>query len=165
MPSRGRPKPPGAPPRAHVAVVAARWNESVVEKLLDAAVRTLVAAGATHELFRVPGSFELPQVARRLARTGRFAAIVPLGCVIRGDTPHFEYVARAVTDGLLRVSLEDDVPTVFGVLTCDTLAQALDRAGGAEGNKGADAAAAALELVALGQSLAARTANTSRRTR
>ena len=122
-------------------------------------------AGATHELFRVPGSFELPQIARRVARTGRFDAIVPLGCVIRGDTPHFEYVARAATDGLARLSLEQDVPVVFGVLTCDTVAQALDRAGGAEGNKGADAATAALELVALAQSIDARSAKTSRRTR
>jgi len=137
----------------------------VVDKLLAGARDTLDRAGATHELFRVPGSFELPQIARRLARTGRFDAIVPLGCVIRGDTPHFHYVARAATDGLLRLSLEQDVPLVFGVLTCDTLAQALDRAGGAEGNKGADAAAAALDLVALAQSISSRSAKTSRRTR
>ena len=146
-------------------MLASRWNGNVVDKLLAGAASTLDRAGATHEVFRVPGSFELPQVARRVAAAGRFDAIVPLGCVIRGETPHFHYVARAVTDGLLRLSLEVDVPIVFGVLTCDTLAQALDRAGGAEGNKGADAAAAALELVALRQSTASRTANTSRRTR
>ena len=165
MPSRGRPSASGATSRAHIAVIAARWNGAVVERLLAAATSQLDDAGATHEIFRVPGSFELPQAARRIARTRRFDAIVPLACVIRGDTPHFEYVARAVTDGLLRVSLEDEVPVVFGVLTCDTMAQALDRAGGAEGNKGADAAAAALELVALAQSLAPTTEKTSRRTR
>jgi 6,7-dimethyl-8-ribityllumazine synthase len=165
MPSRGRPDASRAPSRAHVAVLATRWNENVVERLLAAAITTLDAAGATHELFRVPGSFELPQIARRLARSGRFDAIVPLGCVIRGDTPHFEYIARAVTDGLLQLSLEESTPIVFGVLTCDSVAQALDRAGGAEGNKGAEAAAAALELAALAQSLATRSANASRRTR
>ena len=165
MPSRGRPAPSDAKARAHVAVIATRWNATVVDKLVAGAIDALEGAGATHELFRVPVSFELPQTARRIARTRRFDAIVPLGCVIRGDTPHFEYVARAATDGLLRVSLEEDTPLSFGVLTCDTLAQALDRAGGAEGNKGAEAAAAALELVALGQSLASRTAKTARRTR
>ena len=157
--SRRRRHPPAKRRRA------TRWNAAVVDKLLAGALETLERAGATHELFRVPGSFELPQIARRVARTGRFDAIVPLGCVIRGDTPHFEYVARAATDGLARLSLEQDVPVVFGVLTCDTVAQALDRAGGAEGNKGADAATAALELVALAQSIDARSAKTSRRTR
>ena len=165
MPSRGRPTPSGTASRAHVAIVATRWNAHVVERLLAGAQDALARAGATHEVFRAPGSFELPQAARRIARTRRFDAIVPLACVIRGDTPHFHYIARAVTDGLLRLSLEEDVPIVFGVLTTDTLAQALDRAGGAAGNGGADAAAAALELVALSQSLASRSAKTSRRTR
>ena len=165
MPSRGRPAVSGAPARAHVAILATRWNADVVEKLLAGAAATLERAGATHETFRVPGSFELPQVARRVARTRRFDAIVPLGCVIRGDTPHFQYIARAASDGLLRVSLDEAVPIVFGVLTCDTVAQALDRAGGAEGNKGAEAAAAALELVALAQSIETRSAKASRRTR
>ena len=165
MPRLGRPSASIANTSAHIAVLATRWNAAVVDKLLAGALETLERAGATHELFRVPGSFELPQIARRVARTGRFDAIVPLGCVIRGDTPHFEYVARAATDGLARLSLEQDVPVVFGVLTCDTVAQALDRAGGAEGNKGADAATAALELIALAQSIDARSAKTSRRTR
>jgi 6,7-dimethyl-8-ribityllumazine synthase len=165
MPSRGRPAAANARTRGHVAIVATRWNANVVDRLVAGAVETLDAAGATHEILRVPGSFELPQVARRLARAKRFDAIVPLGCVIRGDTPHFEYVARAATDGLLRVSLEEDTPLVFGVLTCDSEAQALDRAGGAEGNKGAEAAEAALELVALAQDFAPHSAKTSRRTR
>ena len=165
MPSRGRPAPPRATAPAHIAVIATRWNENVVERLVAGALASLDRAGATHELFRAPGSFELPQLARRVARTGRFDAIVPLGCVIRGDTPHFHYISRAVTDGLLRLSLEQEVPIVFGVLTCDTLAQALDRAGGADGNKGTDAADAALQLVAVSQSLVSRTAKTSRRMR
>lgn len=166
MPSRGRPETKRAKAPAHVAVVAARWNEPIVDRLLAGAVETLQKAGATHETFHVPGSFELPAAARRLIRTKRFDAIVPLGCLIRGDTPHFHYIADAVANGLMRVSLEEDVPVAFGVLTCETEAQALDRAGGAEGNKGADAAAAALELAAFAQSLrASRTAKTRYRTR
>src|SRR2546426_12320401 len=166
MPGAGRPRASDARPRAHVAVVAARWNERIVDRLLAGAVEALQGAGATHETFRVPGSFELPAAARRLARTRRFDAIVPLGCLIRGDTPHFHYIADAVANGLMRLSLEEEVPVVFGVLTCDTLAQALDRAGGAEGNKGAEAAATALELVALAQSLSsASTRSSSRRMR
>ncbi len=137
--------------RARVAVVAARFNERVTDKLLAGAVRALQDAGAVHETFRVPGSFELPAAARQLARSRRFDAVVPLGCLIRGETPHFEFIADAVANGLLRLSLEEDVPVVFGVLTCDSLAQALDRAGGAEGNKGAEAAQAALEMLVLRQ--------------
>ncbi len=166
MPRVGRPKASAARASAHVAVVAARWNERIVDRLLAGAVETLQRAGATHETFRVPGSFELPATARRLARTRRFDAIIPLGCLIRGDTPHFHYLADAVANGLMRLSLGEDVPVVFGVLTCDTEAQALDRAGGAEGNKGREAAETALELVALGQSLSgSRRRRTSRRTR
>ncbi len=137
--------------RARVAVVAARFNERVTDKLLAGAVRALQDAGAVHETFRVPGSFELPAAARQLARSKRFDAVVPLGCLIRGETPHFEFIADAVANGLMRLSLEEDVPVVFGVLTCDSLAQALDRAGGAEGNKGAEAAQAALEMLVLRQ--------------
>lgn len=134
-------------------MIAARFNSAVTDRLLEAAVATLQDAGATHETFRVAGSFELPAATRALARTGRFDAVVPLGCLIRGETPHFEVLADAVGDGLMRVSLEADAAIVFGVLTCDTMAQALDRAGGADGNKGAETAEAALELVALRQAL------------
>ncbi len=166
MPRAGRPRTAPARARAHLAVVAARWNERVVDRLLAGAVGALQRAGATHETFRVPGSFELPAAARRLARTRRYDAIIPLGCLIKGETPHFHYLAEAVANGLVRVSLEEEVPVVFGVLTCDTLAQALDRAGGAEGNKGAEAADGALELVALAQSLSrSRSRATPRRTR
>lgn len=149
MPRAGRPAREERSVTARVAVVAARFNAQVTDKLLAGAVRALQDAGAVHETFRVPGSFELPATARRLARTKRYDAVVPLGCLIRGETPHFDVIAHAVAHGLMRVSLEEDVPVVFGVLTCDTLAQALDRAGGAEGNKGAEAAEAALELLAL----------------
>lgn len=166
MPRAGRPRANATRPRAHVAVVAARWNERVTDRLLAGAVEALQRSGVTHETFRVPGSFELPATARRLARSRRFDAVVPLGCLIRGQTPHFHFLAEAVANGLMRVALEEEVPIVFGVLTCETEAQALDRAGGAEGNKGADAAEAAVELVGLGQSLAAsRRRQTSRRTR
>lgn len=148
--------------------MAARFNQSVTDRLLAGAVAALQDAGATHETFRVAGSFELPAAARALARTGRFDAVVPIGCLIRGDTPHFHYIADAVANGLMRVTLGEEVPVVFGILTCDTSAQALDRAGGAEGNKGAEAAEAALELVALRQAIAGsatRTRKTARRTR
>ena len=156
MPKAGRPRSNDARIRAHVAVVAATWNAPVTDRLL---------AGATHETFRVPGSFELPSAVARLAATKRFDAIVPLGCLVRGDTPHFHYLAEAVAGGLQRLSVETDVPIAFGVLTCDTLAQALDRAGGAEGNKGADAAEAALQTLDFVRSLRATgSAKTSRRT-
>lgn len=165
MPRAGRPPASDARTRAHVAVVAARWNERVTDRLLQGAVESLQRAGVTHETFRVAGSFELPSVTGRLARTGRFDAVVPLGCLIRGDTAHFHFLADAVANGLMRLSLESDVPVVFGVLTCDTLAQALDRAGGAAGNKGAEAAEAALELIAIRQSLGgSRNRKTARRT-
>jgi 6,7-dimethyl-8-ribityllumazine synthase len=144
-----------------VAVVAARFNSAVTDRLLQGAVTALQDAGATHETFRVAGSFELPAATRALARAGRFDAVVPLGCLVRGETPHFEILADAVASGLMRLSLEEETAVVFGVLTCDTLAQALDRAGGAEGNKGAETAEAALELVALRQALKAETTSRS----
>jgi len=153
---------------AHVAVVAARFNSVVTDRLLEGAVTALQDAGATHETFRVAGSFELPAATRALARAGRFDAVVPLGCLIRGQTPHFKVLADAVASGLMQLSLEEDTAVVFGVLTCDTLAQALDRAGGAEGNKGAETASAALELVAVRQALRtkpAASAASSRRAR
>lgn len=149
MPRAGRPERAQRRVTARVAIVAARFNAQVTDKLLAGAVRVLQDAGAVHETFRVPGSFELPAAARRLARTKRYDAVVPLGCLLRGETPHFDVIAQATALGLMRVSLEEEVPVVFGVLTCDTLAQALDRAGGAEGNKGAEAAESALELTAL----------------
>jgi 6,7-dimethyl-8-ribityllumazine synthase len=129
-----------------VAVVAATWHGTVMEGLLDGAQRALAEAGVVDPaVVRVPGSFELPFAAQRMARQG-YDAIVALGVVIRGGTPHFEYVCAAATDGLSRVALDHDVPVGFGLLTCDTEAQALDRAGlpGSGEDKGYEAAHAAM---------------------
>jgi 6,7-dimethyl-8-ribityllumazine synthase len=147
MSGRGAP-PPGRLDASHlrVAVVAALWHATVMDGLLDGAQRALVEAGAVDAaVVRVPGSFELPLAAQRLARRG-YDAIVALGVVIRGGTPHFEYVCAAATDGLARVALDHDVPVGFGLLTCDTEAQALDRAGlpGSGEDKGYEAAHAAM---------------------
>lgn len=132
-----------------VAVVAAQWHEEIQESLLANAVHTCRAAGIEPTVVRVPGTFELPVVAARLAAT--HDAVVALGTVIRGGTPHFEYVCSAVTEGLNRVALDHGVPVGFGVLTCDDEAQARDRAGlpGSAENKGVEAAEAALVTAAL----------------
>ena len=130
-----------------VAVVAASWHVQVMDGLVAGAERALVAYGiADPEIIRVPGTFELPVVAAALAREG-YDAVVALGVVIRGATPHFDYVCSAATDGLTRVSVDHAMPVGFGVLTCDTEAQALDRAGleGSAEDKGWEATAAALE--------------------
>jgi 6,7-dimethyl-8-ribityllumazine synthase len=135
-----------------IALVASRFNEAVVERLVAGAVEALAAQGADPaalELVRVPGAFDLPPVVRRIAQSRRFDAIVALGAVIRGDTPHFEYVAGECAAGLARIASETGVPVAFGVLTTDTEEQALERAGGKEGNRGADAARAAVELANL----------------
>ena len=132
-----------------VGVVAARWHERVVTGLLDGALRALTEAGVHDPLvLRVPGSFELPVACARLSRA-RYDALVALGVVIRGGTPHFEYVCQAATEGLVRVSVETGVPVGFGLLTCDDEEQALDRAGlpGSREDKGHDAAQAALATV------------------
>jgi 6,7-dimethyl-8-ribityllumazine synthase len=132
------------------AVVAARFNEAITKRLLDGAVRALAAAGVTGrdvEVHWVPGAFELPQAALHLARTRRFAAIICVGCVIRGQTPHFEFVAGQAAAGIQRVGLDTGVPTTFGVVTALTEAQAWERAGGEVANRGEEAAQAALEMV------------------
>ncbi len=134
------------------AIIAARFNDAVVERLIDGAVRSLNAHGADParlELVRVPGAYDLPLVARRIAESGRADAIIALGAVIRGETAHFEYVACACAEGLSRVADETGVPVAFGVLTTETEEQAEERAGGAEGNRGADAAEAAIRLASL----------------
>jgi 6,7-dimethyl-8-ribityllumazine synthase len=133
-----------------VAVVASRWHDRVMGGLVDGARRALADYGVTDaDVVRVPGSFELPVVARALADTGR-DAVIALGVVIRGGTPHFDYVCTAATDGLARVAVDTGVPVGFGLLTCDTEQQALDRAGldGSAEDKGYEAAAAALETAA-----------------
>src|SRR6267378_6519097 len=141
----------GASPRrgARVAIVRARWNEEVTLALERAAIERAADSGATVDLFEVAGSFELPAAVALLADTGRYDAIVPIGCVIRGETPHFEYIAQSVAKGLMDLTLTYPTAIPFGVLTCDTIEQARDRAGGADGNKGSESMDAALEMVAL----------------
>jgi len=135
-----------------IALVASRFNEAVVARLVAGAVEALAAQGANPaslELVRVPGAFDLPPVVRRIAESGHFDAIVALGAVIRGDTPHFDYVAGECAAGLARIACDTSIPVAFGVLTTDTEEQALERAGGSEGNRGADAARVAIELANL----------------
>jgi len=132
------------------AIVVSRFNDFITSKLLSGAVDALKRHGCPDEQITcvyVPGSFELPQVAKRLADSRGFDAIICLGCVIRGQTPHFEYVAGEAAKGIAQVGLSTGVPTVFGVLTCDTLEQAVERAGAKAGNKGAEAASSAIELM------------------
>lgn len=134
------------------AVVASRFNGVVTEKLVDgalAAFRKLGIAPDDIEVVWTPGAFELPLAAGRLAKSGQFEAVVCLGAVIRGETPHFEYVAGETARGVQHVALESGVPCTFGVLTTNSLEQALDRAGGKHGNKGWDAATAAVEMASL----------------
>ncbi len=137
-------------------VVVARFNEDITEPLLEGVQRTFsnqgVAADAV-SVVRVPGAFELPLVAQQLARSATVDGVVCLGAVIRGDTPHFEYVAGEAARGLQAVALATGVPIVFGILTTNTHAQAVDRIGGSEGHKGEEAAATALEMVALLRSI------------
>jgi 6,7-dimethyl-8-ribityllumazine synthase len=139
-----------------VAVVASRFNEDVVRKLVDGALEALLARGALIDdidLLWVPGAWELPVAARYLLETERYDAIIALGAVIRGETPHFDYVAGEAARGLQQLAIEFGVPVSFGVLTTEDDAQAEARAGGAHGNKGADAAHAALEMADLFQRL------------
>jgi len=148
------------------AIVAARFNEPISKKLADGAAAALEAGGVAGECVEVhwvPGSFELPQAAMALARTGRYAGIVCVGVVIRGETPHFEYVAGEAAHGLSRVGLETRVPVSFGVITALTEAQAWDRAGGAVGHRGEEAARAVLEMAAWVRGLKAGRARPRRR--
>jgi len=135
-----------------IACVAARFNEIIVEPLLRGALEALRRQGVTDkqiEIIRVPGAFEIPLVLRKLALSRRYDALIALGAVIRGDTPHFDYVAGECAAGVSRISLESGVPIAFGVLTTNSVEQAMDRAGGKAGNKGADAALTAIEMVNL----------------
>jgi len=135
--------------RRAVGIVVGRFNGEITSKLLDGAISALEEAGVERDridVVPVPGAFELPLGAMALARTRQYACIIALGCVIRGETPHFDYVAGEAASGLQLAALETGVPVSFGVLTCDTRAQAEARAGGARGNKGAEAARSALEM-------------------
>ncbi len=141
-----------SPPAGRFVLVAARFNALVVDQLVAGAIDGLKRHGVGEDridLVRVPGSFEIPPVAQRLGRSGKYAAVVCLGCVIRGDTDHYDHVAGAATSGIANAALNCGVPVVFGVLTCDTLEQALQRAGAKAGNKGFEAAATAVEMVNL----------------
>ena len=132
--------------------VAARFNDFVVEPLIRGAIDALKRHGATEkqiEIVRVPGAFDIPIVARKMALSRRYDALVALGAVVRGQTPHFDYVAGECSSGLSRIALETGIPVAFGVLTTDTMEQAVDRAGGKAGNKGADCAVVAIEMANL----------------
>lgn len=134
------------------AIVASRFNEFIGAKLIAGAKDCLVRHGVSEsdiELAWVPGSFEIPLGAQRLARSNRYSAVICLGAVIRGATPHFDYVAAEVTKGIAQVQLDTGVPVTFGVLTTDTIEQAVERAGSKAGNKGWDAALAAIEMANL----------------
>jgi 6,7-dimethyl-8-ribityllumazine synthase len=133
-------------------IVASRFNDFIVDRLLDAAVGTLlkhgVAAGDI-EVVRVPGAFETPLAIKKMATSRRYNALIALGCVIRGGTPHFEYVAGEATRGIGSVSTSEEIPVGFGILTVDTVEQAIERAGTKAGNKGADAALAAIQMATV----------------
>ena len=134
------------------AIVISRFNEFITSKLLDGALDCLTRHGAADgeiDVCWVPGSFEIPMIARKAAIGGKYDAVICLGAVIRGQTPHFDYVAAEVSKGVAHVALESNTPTTFGVLTTDTIEQAIERAGTKAGNKGADAALAAIELADL----------------
>ena len=133
-------------------IVASRFNDFVSGRLIDGAVDALTRAGADEKdilIYKVPGAFELPAAAKKLAKAAKFDAIICLGAVIRGATPHFEYISAEVTKGIATVGLETEVPVAFGVLTTDTIEQAIERAGAKAGNKGWDAAMSAIEMVDL----------------
>ena len=135
-----------------IALIAARWNEPVTSRLLAGAEDCLLRHGADRDtltVVRVPGSWELSLAASRLAASRKFDAIVALGALVRGETPHFDVLAAATAKGLLQAGMSAGIPVIFGVLTCDTLEQAMDRAGGKAGNKGWDAALAAIEMAGL----------------
>lgn len=141
-----------ASPDDRYAIVVSRFNEEVTGRLIDGAVETLRRRGLPEEnvtIIWVPGAFEIPLAASRLADDGDFDAVICLGAVIQGETDHHEYINRAVAQGIMQAGLESGVPVLFGVLTCRTAEQALARAGGEAGNKGSEAALAAIEMVRL----------------
>jgi 6,7-dimethyl-8-ribityllumazine synthase len=139
-------------PTGRFVLVAARFNGFVVDQLVAGATDALKRHGVSDDrvdLVRVPGAYEIPLVAQKLGKSGKYAAVICLGCVIRGDTDHYDHVAGAATSGIAQAALACGVPVIFGVLTCDTLEQAIHRAGAKAGNKGFEAAVAAIEMVNL----------------
>jgi 6,7-dimethyl-8-ribityllumazine synthase len=149
------------------AIVVSRFNSFIVERLLAAAIDALVRCGAVLgrdiEIIRVPGAFEIPSAARTLALTRRYDAIICLGCLLRGDTAHYDVIVNEVTRGIGQSAQETGVPHAFGVLTCDTLEQAIDRAGLKMGNKGFEAALAAVEMASLKKAISAQLSAVSKK--
>ena len=144
------------PAGTRFAIVASRFNHFIVDRLVEGAVDCLVRHGAESDLIdliRVPGAWEIPLIVQRLARSTKYAGIVCVGAVIRGSTPHFDYVAGEVTKGIATASMASGVPAAFGVLTVDSIEQAIERAGTKAGNKGWEAAASVIEVVSLGAAL------------
>ena len=135
-----------------IAIVASRFNEFITKELIGGAEDTLLRHNVNTDdiyLYRVPGAFEIPSVCNKIAESGKYDAVITLGAVIRGSTPHFDYVAAEVSKGVASVSMKYNIPVIFGVLTTDTIEQAVERAGTKAGNKGSDAAMAALEMINL----------------
>ena len=133
-------------------IVLARFNSFIAERLLEGAIDTLVRSGASDddiEIVRVPGAYEIPLIALKMAKSGKYDSIICLGAVIRGATPHFDFVANEAAKGIAQASMDTEVPIIFGILTTDTIEQAIERAGTKAGNKGSDCAAAAIEMVNL----------------
>ena len=134
------------------AIVVSRFNSFITDRLLEGALDTLKRHGVDLDdvsVFRTPGSYEIPSTAKRLADTGKFNAIICLGAVIRGETPHFDYIAGESASGIAQVSYATGIPTIFGIITTDTINQAIERAGAKSGNKGSEAATAAIEVINL----------------
>jgi 6,7-dimethyl-8-ribityllumazine synthase len=134
------------------AIVASRYNEIIASKLISGALDCLLRHGCEREnleIFKVPGAFEIPLTARKVAATGKFDAVICLGAVIRGETPHFDFVASEAARGIGQASTDSGIPVIFGIVTTDTVEQAVDRAGGRTGNRGAEAALSAVEMVNL----------------
>jgi len=134
------------------AIIVSRFNDFICSRLMEGALDALIRHGCEEEnmaIIKVPGAFEMPLAARKMARTGQYDAVICLGAVIRGATPHFDYVAAEVSKGIASVALESEIPVTFGVLTTDNLEQAIERAGSKSGNKGYEAAMAAIEMVNL----------------
>src|SRR5579859_5834378 len=141
-----------SPPAGRFVLVAARFNGFIVDQLVAGATDALKRHGVGDDridLVRVPGSYEIPLIAQKLGKSGKYAAVICLGCVIRGDTDHYDHVAGAATSGIAQAALSTGIPVIFGVLTCDTLEQAIHRAGAKAGNKGFEAAVSAIEMVNL----------------
>jgi 6,7-dimethyl-8-ribityllumazine synthase len=148
------------------AVVSSRWNDLLTSRLVEGAFDALERLGAEEsnvEHFRVPGSFELPMLASKVAQSGKFDAVICLGTLIRGETPHFEYIAAEATKGIAQAGMSSGIPVVYGVVTADTVEQAIDRAGVKAGNKGFDAALAAVELVNLYKDVAGKPLTVTRK--